>query len=306
MIFNFAYGNLPIEELRALPDLVMPVVDGLVENGHHVIRFSPGVRPPPVINVFVEGFADDRFADELLKMRAEHGLIFGILCAEDIADEAVMAAASAPRRAVNLRRILPVADFVWTLVPQLPALAAAGATGNAAVLRFGFTERALNPALVPEPSLRSLDAVLYGDETPYRLRVVDELARRNIACFRTGRLAFPSYLTADLLSRAKLVLDVGRRPGRRFEAPTRLSRALHNGVVVVSERLTGDAPPDLQRYTAPCDYDGIVDQCQRIVQSGIFAELGLAALAKFRQETSMRDNVAAALRLPVFERLAGR
>jgi hypothetical protein len=48
----------------------------------------------------------------------------------------------------------------------------------------------------------------------------------------------------------------------------------------------------------------MADQCQRIIQSGIFAELGLAALAKFRQETSMRGNMAAALRLPVFERLA--
>lgn len=305
MIFNFAYANLPLEELRGLPDLVQPVVDGLVENGHHVMRFSPGVRPPPVVNVFVEEFGDDRFAGDLLKMKAEHGVVFGILCAEDIEDEAVMAADSLPRRGANLRRLLGAADFVWTVVPQVAALEAAGAAGKTALLRFGFSERAVNPYLVPEPGLRGLDVVLYGGESPYRLGLVAELERRSIGCLRTGRLVFPSYLTADLLSRAKVVLDLGRRPGRRFESPTRLSRALHNGAVVVSEQLSGGTAPDLQRYAAPCAYEAMADQCQRIIQSGIFAELGLAALAKFRQETSMRANMAGALRLPVFERLAG-
>jgi hypothetical protein len=304
VIFNFAYANLPIEELRGLPDLVQPVVDGLVENGHHVMRFSPGVRPPPVVNIFIEEFGDDRFVEDLLRMRAEHGVVFGILCAEDIEDGTVMAAESTPRRGANLRRLLAAADFVWTVVPQVAALEAAGAAGKTALLRFGFSERALNPYLVSEPRLRGLDVVLYGGESPYRLGLIAELERRSIGCLRTGRLVFPSYLTADLLSRAKVVLDLGRRPGRRFESPTRLSRALHNGAVVVSEQLSGGSAPDLQRYAAPCAYEAMADQCQRIIQSGIFAELGLAALAKFRQETSMRDNMAAALRLPVFERLA--
>jgi hypothetical protein len=31
---------------------------------------------------------------------------------------------------------------------------------------------------------------------------------------------------------------------------------------------------------------------------------GLSALAKFREQTSMRDNVALALALPIFDRLA--
>lgn len=312
MIFSFTYPNLPLGELRALPDLVLPVADGLIENGHHVMRFSSALWPAPVINVLVEQFTDDALTEELLKARAEHGIRFGLLCGDDIGD-ATAAEGGTSRRGANLRRLLPVADFVWTVLPQVAALEAAGAQGSVALVRLGFSPRALNPDLVPEPGLRGFDAVLYGDGTPYRLAVVDELRRRNIACFCLDQAsspplswrAMPPQLAGDILSRAKVVIDLAEGPGRRFEAPTRLSRALHNGVVTVSEQLAAGAAPDLQRYTAAVPYAGIADQCQRIIESGMFAELGMAALAKFRQETSMRDSMAAALRLPAFARLAG-
>jgi hypothetical protein len=52
-----------------------------------------------------------------------------------------------------------------------------------------------------------------------------------------------------------------------------------------------------------CPYEALADRCADIVRAGNAVELGMAALQKFRTATSMRDNVAAALRLPA---LAGR
>jgi len=55
-----------------------------------------------------------------------------------------------------------------------------------------------------------------------------------------------------------------------------------------------------------CPYEQIVERSEQLVRSGLFADLGLAALEKFRVETSMAGNLASALRLPVFEALSSR
>ena len=305
MIFNFFLGNHRALGLRGLPDLLQPIFHGLVEAGHHVMGYGLGLRPAPAVNVLVEFFPDDNFADELIKMKRQvgDGMCFGVLCTEDIEDRLVMEQPEFPRRRANLERILAAADFVWTLLPIVPAYEALAGRGKVALLRYGFSERYLSPRLISDPALRDVDSIMYGNLTPYRQGVTDALKQRSVGCFFSDRQAFPSFVTADLIRRSKVVLDVRRGPEVRFPSPTRIIRGLHHGAVVVSEDLGPSPIADLYAYTVTGRYEELADRCADIVRGGNAVELGMAALQKFRTATSMRDNIAAALRLPA---LAGR
>jgi hypothetical protein len=67
---------------------------------------------------------------------------------------------------------------------------------------------------------------------------------------------------------------------------------------VLAEDLGPSPIADLYTYAVPCAYQAMADRCADIIRAGTAVELGLAALQRFRTATSMRDNVAAALRLP--------
>lgn len=305
MLFNFFLANHLSGGLKGMPDLVQPIFHGLVEAGHEVIGFGLGLQAAPAVNVLVEFFPDDGFTDSVLSLKAQSGdkFIFGILCTEDIEDALVMQQPEFPRRRANLERLLPAADFVWTLLPQVAAYEALAGAGKVALLEYGFSERFLNRHLVTDPSLRDMDVLMYGNETPHRVAVVDALRRRGLTCLSSDRQVLPEFITSDILRRSKIVLDVRRGPGVRFPSPTRICKAVHSGALVVAEDLGESAISNLYRYAIACPYDGIAERCARIIADGRYATLGLDALARFRAETSMRDNVARALRLPA---LAGR
>src|SRR6185437_351364 len=177
MIFNFFLGNHHANALNSLGDLLQPIYEGLIEAGHHVVGFATGMRPAPAVNVLVEWFENDPFADELLRTKAAQGdaFIFGVLCTEDLADELVMDPAKYPRRLANLRRILPVADFVWTLLPQQDLLQGFCPSEQVALVEYGFSESCAERNVVRKAARRDVDAVLYGNESPYRKRIVDGL-----------------------------------------------------------------------------------------------------------------------------------
>lgn len=308
MLFNFFLANHLSGGLKGMPDLVQPIFHGLVEAGHDVIGFGLGLQGAPAVNVLVEFFPDDGFTENVLRLKAQSGdkFIFGILCTEDIEDALVMQQPEFPRRRANLERLLPAADFVWTLLPQLQAYEALAGAGKVALLEYGFSERFLNRHLVTEPSLRDVDVLMYGNETPHRMGVLGELRRRGLNCLASDRQVLPEFITADILRRSKIVLDLRRGPGVRYPSPTRICKAVHSGALVVAEDLGESAISNLYRFTIACPYDGIVDRCGGIIQAGQYAALGLEALARFRTETSMRANVMRALRLPALDALAAR
>lgn len=308
MLFNFFLANHLSGGLKGMPDLVQPIFHGLVEAGHEVTGFGLGLQPAPAVNVLIEFFPDDGFTDNLLHLKAQSGdkFIFGILCTEDIEDALVMQQPEFPRRRANLERLLPAADFVWTLLPQVHAYEALAGAGKVALLEYGFSERFLNRHLVTEPSLRDMDVLMYGNETPHRLAVVDELRRRGFTCLSSDRQVLPEFITSDLLRRSKIVLDVRRGSGVRFPSPTRICKAVHSGALVVAEDLGESAISNLYRYAVACPYNGIAERCARIIEEGQYAALGLDALAKFRAETSMRANMMRALKLPALEVLGSR
>jgi hypothetical protein len=130
------------------------------------------------------------------------------------------------------------------------------------------------------------------------------LRDQGVGCIGTSREYYPGFISDDLIRRAKLVLDMRRGPDVRFLSPTRIVKALHSGTLVVSERFDTSEISNLYAYTLACAYDGMSQCAVEAVRSGQAVTLGLEALARFRAETSMARNVAAALDLPVFERLA--
>jgi hypothetical protein len=305
MLFNFYLGNHDAGGLKAMPDLLMPIYHGLAEAGHRVIGYGSALLPLPAINVMVEFFPDETFVDQLVKTKARIGekFVFGVICTEDIEDALVMEDPMWPGRRRNMLRLLSVADFVWTLLPQVSAFEAIAGAGNAALLEYGFSERFLNPRLVTDPTLRDIDVLMYGAATPYRAPVVSELERRSLNCFTTARHVWPEFVTTDALSRSKVVLDLRRGVAVRFPSPTRVCKAVHSGTTIVAERLAPSALDGLYAYTVPCTYAELADRCEDIIRSGRYVDSGLAALAKFRAETSMRRNMETVLKLPVFARL---
>jgi hypothetical protein len=307
MIFNFFLGNHDADVLNSLGDLLQPIYEGLIEAGHHVVGFATGMRPAPAVNVLVEWFENDPFADELLRTKAEQGdaFIFGVLCTEDLADALVMDPAKYPRRLANLRRILPVADFVWTLLPQQDLLQPFCPPGHVALVEYGFAQSCAERNVVRTAARRDVDAVLYGNESPYRQRIVEGLKRQGLTCFVSNREAWPNFMMDDLIRRAKILIDMRRGPNVRFLSPTRIVKGLHSGTAIVSERFDTSAIASLYAYTEACPYDAMVETCVRLIKSGAYVERGLAAQARFTAETSMRANLARALAPPVFARLAG-
>lgn len=308
MIFNFFLGNHHANALNSLGDLLQPIYDGLIEAGHHVIGFATGLRPAPAVNVLVEWFENDPFADELLRAKATQGdaFIFGVLCTEDLADELVMDPTKYPRRLANLKRVLPVADFVWTLLPQQDLLAGLCGPEKLALVEYGFCETCVERNMVTAPARRDVDAVLYGNESPYRLHVVDGLKRHGLTCFVSYREAWPNFMMDDIIRRSKVLIDMRRGPNVRFLSPTRIVKGLHSGTAVVSERFDTSVLASLYGYTEAAPYDAMVDACVRLIRSGTYIERGRAAQARFREKTSMRRAMERALTAPAFQRLAGR
>lgn len=304
MIFNVFLANQPPERLKKLYDLLRPIEVGLIEAGHHVIGYGLGLLPAPAVNLMVDFFPDDAFVDGLVKLKAESGprLVVGLIAADDVEDDEALQAAHYPRRMVNLRRALAAADFVWTLLPQTAFYEAICGAGTAAEIAFGFSERLLNRGVIARPELRDLDVVIDGEATPRRQGIIEALQQRGLRCHLTGAKPLPSFATADLARRAKILLDARRHPGARFSSMRRICKGLHSGTLVVTDRPADGAGP-LDRFAIAAEANRVADTCAATIGSGKAVEVGLAALARFRAETSMRDGLGRALQLPALQRL---
>lgn len=304
MIFNFYLANHHETSLNSLGDLLEPIWHGLMENGHRVIRFGTQLHLAPVVNVMLEFFDRDSFVDEVVELKRQQGerFVLGLICSEDPEDRIVMDAVS--NRLANMRRVLAIADFVWTLLPVPSFYERTGCADRTAVLHYGFSPAYLDRDRIGELARRDVDAVLYGNEHEYRAKVAETIRRHGYGCLITRREYYPSFMTDDLIRRAKIVIDMRRGPGVRFLSPTRIVKGLHSGTAVVSERFDTSEIANLYRYTTACDYAEIGERCVEILRSRQAVEVGAEALERFRAETSMKDNMARLLKLPVFGRLA--
>jgi hypothetical protein len=303
VIFNFRLRNHHDTSLNSMGDLLEPIWHGLMENGHQVIRFGTQYHKAPAVNLLLEFFRDDEYVEGLLRLKREHGesLIFGLVCTEDPQDALVMDQFA--NRRPNLERLLPIMDFVWTLLPVPSFFEAAGALERTKVLHYGFSPSYLDKDLITDPVRRDLDTVLYGNEHGRRAALATDIRERGAGCVVTSREFFPSFMTDDLIRRSKLVLDLRRGEGVRFLSPTRIVKALHSGTLVLSERFDTSEIATLYDYTVSCPYEEMAERAVEIVRSGNALTMGLEALARFKARTSMAANVAEAMRLPIFDRL---
>jgi hypothetical protein len=178
MLFSFYLGNHSLGQVGKMREVMAPIHHGLVEAGHRVIDFGFNLLPGPAVNVLVENFTDDDETDGILRLKSEQGdrLHFGIVCPVDVEDDEAMESATHPRRLANLRRLLPVADFVWTFLPQTALYETWAGAGKAAPLEMGFTERLVTRQLIPTAGLRDLDVLVIGRETPHREATVRNCA----------------------------------------------------------------------------------------------------------------------------------
>ncbi len=303
MIFNFILRNHHDTSLNSMADLLQPIWHGLRENGHQVIGFGTRFYKPPAVNVLVEFFNEDPFVDGLLRLKQEQGegMILGLICTEDPQDGMVMN--DFPNRRPNLERILSVVDFVWTLLPVREYYERAGVSDRTRVLRYGFSPGCLDRDLITDPLRRDLDAVLYGNEHGRRATVAAAIRQRGVGCVVTYREFYPGFMTDDLLRRSKLVLDLRRGEQVRFLSPTRIVKALHSGALVLSERFDTSEIAGLYDYTVTCAYEEMAERAVDLVRSGDAVALGLETLSRFKAGPSMASNIAAAMTLPVFDRL---
>jgi hypothetical protein len=307
MILSFNFALYPRDELRRLHTHLVPIMDGLAEAGHRVERFAVGLKPRPAINVLPYHRAEVTAVNDLADLLAKsaEAVCVGILCLDPVIDQVADDTAEDPA----LARLIEVADFAWTVRPPegIPALSQAQA--KTARILYGYSAGSQGPNLGLEDKLpRDIDVTLRGAVTPRRQRVFDALVQAQYHCFWIDVLHLPHYITSDILARSKVVVDFRPDEGWRGGSPALTSQALHNAAAIVSEMGPAGWQDDFTPYVIATPSEQIVARCEQILKSGLHAGLGQAALQKFRSETSMRDIMVAALRLPAIERLtqAGR
>jgi hypothetical protein len=311
MEFHLYLANHHMDSVGLLEDVVRPIAAGLEDLGHHVASFSTDIVPAPRINLFIEFFVDHGLVDTLLSLKRQLGerFSFGVICTEDL-DDPIVWRLSGEKRLAGLQRVLPEADFVWTLLPpgRYRELAK---PERVARIEFGFSPRLVPPCFFEEPSERHQDVLIYGSPYKYRLPVQEELIRRGAGCDFTVSTAIvdgavqaqglPRFLADEMLARAKAVIDIRRGTQVRALSVARLSTALHAGTAVVAEEFDAGETAWFYRYTTPAPYERIAESCLRLIREEDYVAMGRQARERFRSETSMRDNMAVALKLPFFQ-----
>jgi len=97
---------------------------------------------------------------------------------------------------------------------------------------------------------------------------------------------------------------VRRSDDVKFTSPTRICTALQMGATVESETFDTSRLGWLYAYTQACAFDEVVERAAALARSPDCLQLGLAARERFKRETSMGENLARAMDLPVFREIA--
>ena len=288
MLFNFVLAGAGTMRLMELEDTLSPVVWGLRGAGHSVIAFARQFAPAPAVNLIVNGGLPEEVGVILAHAREQAGadVCVGLLCPDDLTGTGALAEAALLHAAEAVR-------FVWICAPtaQFDGILAAS---RLALVRFGF-HPALEGAKPVMEARRTVGAVLYGDDTPYRAALAERLSQTAPQSFFVRPGHFPDYIVTDLLSRAALVV-VTRSSDTDGQAPpaARIVKAICNSVEVVVEAGPGFEAP-LAAYTTPWPYDEIASRCRAAMQAGGRAEAGARGLSRFRAETSMMQGLEEAI-----------
>jgi hypothetical protein len=311
MEFHLYLANHHPHSFVLLEDVVCPVIAGLEDGGHRVVSFSVDLVMAPRINLFVEFFIDQSLVNTLIALKRQlgAGFLFGIICTEDLGDPIVWKL-SVPSRLSGLKQLLPHADFVWTLLAP-DSYRPFVAPERMARIDYGYSPRLVSRCYFADPAQRDIDVLIYGSPYKYRMAVYEEIKRRGLTCEFTVSATttadgkpqlqgLPRYLADEVIARSKTVIDMRRGPEVRGLSVSRISAIVHSGSIVVAEEFDVSETARFYRYTTAVAYDRIAETCETLVRGGNYVALGAAARDRFAAETSMRDNMAAVLRLPFF------
>lgn len=294
MHFNLVLSNHRAAALQALDDVLRPLLFGLRAAGHRVTAPARQFGKLPAVNLVVEDFGEPGFARLLQDARGtwKDDLLLGVIC-----PAAVDGDGAAARRA-GLQTVLRLADFAWTVAPEIlpPEWIA---RERAAVLGYGFHPALAGPRLISEPGARDIDVVVYAADSDRVSRLIQRLTGAKVGHFHLRPGVLPDYLATDLLSRGKVAVAVGDGRGPPRTVLPRIAKALCNGVLVIAEPDSTDAA--LTAAVVPCPDDGIAAECQAAIASGQYAARGLQGFELFKA-MPMTEALAAALALPVFGR----
>lgn len=292
MLFNIYLGNHSPYDFLRMQDILEPIAQGLALGGHQVRFDLRKLVPAPGINLLLEFFKDE-FTAQLVAFKQVKGddFRFGIISTEDLADDSVMATLHQPWRKGNFLKVLPLADFVWTLLPNQADLARYRPAESVVFLRYGFA-----PGLVERPALapKDLDVLIYGTSNPYRNRLIAALEARGLSVFLT-ECALPDYLRRDFAGRARLILDARRNEMVRYCSPSRIAYGLHSNTLVVAEDFDASPLGYLYAYTHRAPPGRLVETCAEIIARGGLGAEAAGNQARFKAETSMQANIEAAL-----------
>lgn len=315
MDFHLYLANHHPYSFSLMEDIVRPVSAGLEDGGHRLVSFSTDMVLAPRINLFIEYFYDLGFVDTILALKKQlgDGFLFGVICTEDLADPLVWKLSHADRL-TGLKRILPHADFVWTLLAP-DSYREFVAPERLARIDYGHSDRLVPPFYSNDPAQRDIDVLIYGSPYKYRMAVSEEVRSRGLTCEYTISAAMgagdkpkmqglPRYLADEVVARSKLVIDMRRGPEVRALSVARVASIVHSGTAIVAEAFDVTETARFYRYTMPAAYEGIAETCERLIRGGDYVRVGAEMRERFAAETSMRDNMTAALKLPFFGRFA--
>lgn len=288
MQFNFVLTNHRPAALQGLDDVLRPLFAGLRAAGHRVTAPARQLQKRPVVNIVVEDFSDPAFAALIQRTRTEwaDGLLLGVICPFGPGGPETTAA-----RRDGLRAVLPLADFAWTLTPDVlpPGLLPAG---RVARLSYGYHESLVGPRLIADAAARDIDVVAYGPESDRLTALIRGLEAVKLGAFILRPGVLPDYLVTDLLSRGKAVAVVGDSHTPPATLRPRIAKAICNGALVLAE--PGSADDATAGALVECPLGDVPARCQASIANGDYAARGLQALERFKA-TPMRDALAAAL-----------
>ena len=271
--------------LVTIGDILQPVAASLAEAGHSIQYENHFLYNRPVINLLVEYFVDQAFVDDLIQKKRTLGndFAFGVLVTEDVGDPLVMDNPSFPGRLANLRRVLEVADFVWSLVPADVYSSIVPDPARVAFLRLGYVH-----ALAEKRRAggQDIDVLVYGQPVPKRNEIAGRLSELGWNV-RSTLGVMPDYIRLDMLRRAKLILDIRRADWIRFNSPSRIVAGLHPGVAVASELFETGGLTYLFDYARTAPYGALADAVDRLLREDAVG-FGIEAQRRFRLQAPMR------------------
>lgn len=298
MHFNVVLINHRPAALQVLDDVLRPLLFGLRAAGHRVTAPARRLERAPVVNLVVEDFSDPTFAALLRDQRKDWAgdLVLGAICPLTI---------EAPEmnevRRTALRAVLPAVDFAWTLAPGVLPPDLIGPE-RVAMLGYGFHDRLVGPRLIADAAARDIDVVLYSPDHDRLNDVVQRLGAAKLGHFVLRPGVLPDYLATDILSRGKVAVVIGDRRSPARGLLPRILKAVCNGVLVVAEPGSAEAP--LGDDVVECPYEEITAQCRAIINGGHYAGRGLGALERLKAR-SMADALGPALAFPILARARG-